>query len=60
MTRKELIERLQTVLEITTNPAHVAWKVRGLIKDIEADGVLDVQAPAEIAESMKLPGAKRE
>lgn len=44
MTRQELIDRLR----------HIAF-TQELIADIEADGVLDVQAPTDIAESMKLP-----
>lgn len=53
MTRSELISRLKVARR---HAGDVTWKrLDDLIKDIEADGVLDVQAPSDIAKSMSLP-----
>jgi hypothetical protein len=51
MTRIELIERLR---ECQKNNRSF-MKLEDLIRDIEAEGVLDVQCPPEIAEQMNLP-----
>lgn len=51
MTRSELIERLRACQR---NP-RAFMKLEELIQDIQADGVLDVQCPPEIAEQMNLP-----
>lgn len=55
MTRSELVDRLSTIRDQLLPGGLTQVRVAELIADIEADGVLDVQAPAEIAEQMGLP-----
>jgi hypothetical protein len=61
MTRTELTTRLNALLRIGSpasgNVREIRDAVRLLIEDINADGVLDVQAPRDIAEGMNLPSA---
>lgn len=54
MTRQELIERLADMLN-SQNPVMTESAIQLLLDDVRADGVLDVQAPPEIARDMKLP-----
>lgn len=54
MVRSELITRLQAVRGYATETV-IKQRLTQIIDDIEDEGVLDVQAPAEIAEKMRLP-----
>lgn len=58
MTRPELIKRLYAIRR-QSNEWRTKNNIDGLIFDIENDGVLDVQASREIAETMNLPRPKR-
>lgn len=51
MTRNELIERL-TKIERKCEGISTAARLRGLIDEIKDQGVLDVQAPADVAENI--------
>lgn len=54
MTRRELLERLVQIRR-NINVITPAYDMMiALIKDVEIDGVLDVQAPEEVAQGMKL------
>lgn len=59
MTRQELIERLTRVRRRVKSNQHLLAleNIDHLLEDIGADGVLDVQAPVDIADSMSLPVA---
>lgn len=52
MTRSELLEKLTVIDDLTGGRCRRL--VRALIEQVNGEGVLDVQAPPEIAESMKL------
>jgi len=55
MTRNELLERLDQI-HSKLDPGTLSFRqMNQLVDDIKADGVLDVQCPPEIAESMNLP-----
>jgi hypothetical protein len=64
MLRKELIERLTAIRSLMPEivpslhskgvVSSAAESLRVLLEDIEADGVLDVQAPPEVAKHMDL------
>jgi hypothetical protein len=57
MTRNELIQRLMNLRDglKTKDQTSNDLDITDLIDDINTDGVLDVQCPPEIAESMNLP-----
>jgi hypothetical protein len=55
MTRNELINRIRNVVDEFDMQPRAEKALKSLIADIESDGVLDVQAPHDIAESMNLP-----
>lgn len=57
MTRTELIERLRAIQGPISDKRRWWRQVGQLIEDIEADGVLDVQAPSDIASSMGVPAS---
>lgn len=57
MTRTELIERLRAIQGPISAKRPMRRQIDQLIEDIEADGVLDVQAPSDIASSMGLPAS---
>lgn len=69
MTRSELLTRLREIEDNLANAPimqtadgrrrEVKRDVHSLIEDIDLDGVLDVQAPIEIAKTMKLPRATK-
>lgn len=54
MTRSELLTRLRMIRRETKFHSEAENALDRLIDDINSDGVLDVQAPADTAESMKL------
>jgi hypothetical protein len=55
MTRNELINRIRNVVDEFDMQPRAEKALKSLIADIESDGVLDVQCPDDIAETMNLP-----
>lgn len=57
MLRRELLDRLRNVRRLTEHKNltnQLVNAIDALVEDVELDGVLDVQAPADIAESLNL------
>lgn len=56
MIRSELVDRLKELTEgVALVPGAIASRIVELIKDVEEDGVLDVQAPDEVKRELELP-----
>lgn len=59
MMKIELINRLNAIHKRYDCKGKVKSDLAALLEDIKADGVLDVQAPSDIAEGLKLPKQKK-